>query len=93
MIALSCALACVAPQVEPPGESDTDDPSAGDTTAPTTGATEDDPCAGPEDCHACEPIEPVQVLNRCTDAMCQRFANTPERLPLLQPDGALPPVP
>lgn len=29
----------------------------------------------------------------CTDATCEPFPNTPERLPLLEADGALPPIP
>ena len=38
-------------------------------------------------------LAPEQVLNRCSDADCEPFENTPERLPLLEQDGSLPPIP
>ena len=40
-----------------------------------------------------DPKEPVELLNACSDASCEPFANTVERLPLLQQDGTLPPLP
>ena len=50
-------------------------------------------CDGPNGCYNCKPTTPVQVLNACTDASCEPFANTKERLPLLNEDGTLPPLP
>lgn len=57
----------------------------------TTGAP--DPCVGDLGCWSCEVVLPVQLLNRCTGAGCEPFANTRERLPLLAEDGSLPPLP
>lgn len=70
----------------------TDDPSAGSSGDPTatTGGVD---CDGPNGCYNCKPTTPVQVLNACTDASCEPFANTKERLPLLNQDGTLPPLP
>jgi hypothetical protein len=48
---------------------------------------------GPDGCYGCAPTTPTQVLNACTDATCEPFPNTRERLPLLEADGALPPIP
>lgn len=62
--------------------------SSGDPTA-TTGAVD---CEGPNGCFDCPPTRPVEVLNACTDATCEPFANK-ERLPLLGEDGTLPPLP
>jgi hypothetical protein len=50
-------------------------------------------CLGAEGCYACDPAHNVQLLDHCTDADCEPFANTPERLPLLDADGSLPPIP
>lgn len=50
-------------------------------------------CEGPDGCYGCAPTTPTQVLNACTDATGEPFPNTPERLPLLEADGALPPIP
>ena len=50
-------------------------------------------CEGPDDCYACTPSEPTQFLNACTDAECEPFPNTQERLPLIGADGTLPPIP
>jgi len=73
-----------------PGE-DTDttgsDTEPGDETAESTGSD-----TGSEQCVE-EPTEPVELLNGCTDATCEPFANTPERLPRLNADGSLPPLP
>jgi hypothetical protein len=40
-----------------------------------------------------QPVSPVELLNACTDAVCEPFANTKQRLPLLRDDGSLPPLP
>lgn len=56
----------------------------------TTGEVD---CLGPMDCWNCDPVEPEQLLNHCTNADCEPFENTPERLPLLERDGSLPPIP
>lgn len=56
---------------------------------PTTGGEE---CFGPNDCWMCTPTTNGQVINGCTDATCEAFANA-RRLPLLEPDGSLPPLP
>ena len=39
------------------------------------------------------PTKPAELLNACTDATCAPFPNTVERLPLIGPDGKLPPLP
>lgn len=62
-----------------------DDP--GETT--TTGGEE---CLGENDCWQCAPTNSTQLLNGCTDAECSPFDNA-ARLPLLGPDGSLPPLP
>lgn len=65
----------------------------GDATADdTAGETEADTDTGGEQCVEA-PTEPVEILNGCTDATCEPFPNTPERLPLLEADGTLPPLP
>jgi hypothetical protein len=66
-----------------------------DTTASgsESGTTGDEECLGAEGCYACDPEDSSQLLNHCTDATCEPFANTPERLPLLEADGSLPPIP
>lgn len=66
-----------------------------DTGADTTNGAVDTgvDCEGPDGCYGCAPTTPTQVLNACTDATCEPFPNTPERLPLLEADGALPPIP
>ena len=99
IIALSLALlaACSGPQAEPTSDSNattgTTEAASTSTAMPTTGGDTDASCDGPEGCYACEPGEPAQVLNHCTDAACQPFPNTSQRLPLLRMDGTLPPVP
>lgn len=76
---------------------DQDAPAAGTTSADSTAGDEsgttDGACVGPAGCYDCAPSNGEQVLNRCTDATCEPFANTVERLPLLGADGALPPIP
>lgn len=90
-LSLALLAACPAPQAEP--DSDTGATSGADTS-PTgeTGATGDE-CVGPNGCYACEVNEPSQLLNACSDAACQPFPNTNERLPLLKADGTRPPLP
>lgn len=63
------------------------DSSGGDSTGPG------EDCEGPEGCYDCAPTTPVQVLDACTDATCSAFPITVERLPLLERDGGLPPIP
>lgn len=78
------------------------------TTSPTTQGTEESGpvdtsggesttgevvCLGPMDCWNCDAVAPEQLLNHCTNADCEPFENTPERLPLLERDGSLPPIP
>lgn len=85
---LALLLGCPREQDAPPGN-DTE-PSE------TEGASESgtgDGCLGAEGCYACEPIESEQLLDYCTDANCEPFADTPERLSLLLPDGSRPPTP
>jgi hypothetical protein len=50
-------------------------------------------CEDPSGCWACAPTEPEHFLDGCTDATCEPFAVTTARLPLLNPDGSLPPLP
>jgi hypothetical protein len=75
-----------------PGDGDGDtgdgdgDPGDGD------GDTGDE-CIGPDGCFACEPTNSIQITNACTDATCEAFENTQARLPLLERDGSLPPLP
>ncbi len=64
---------------------DTGDPGTGDT-----GGT--DACLGPDGCFSCPPNDPDELLNACSDATCEPFANK-DRLPLLNADGTLPPLP
>ncbi len=96
-------------QAQPPGDEETDtgaggtdddgSSSEGSSGEPTGGeATEGEPtggdeCVGPEGCFACPPTKPAELLNACTDATCAPFPNTVERLPLIGPDGKLPPLP
>jgi hypothetical protein len=65
--------------------------SSGDdgTDDTTTGGAE---CLGANDCWQCEPNSSTQLLNQCTDAECSPFDNV-ARLPLLERDGSLPPLP
>lgn len=69
------------------------------TTAPTTGEattttdTGGADCVGPDGCFNCAPKQPLELLNACTDAACSPFENTQKRLPLLNGDGTLPPLP
>lgn len=68
--------------------------TGGDATDPTgDSGTTSEGCLGPEGCFACDPENNAQLLNHCTDSVCEPFVNTPERLPLLGADGSLPPIP
>lgn len=64
----------------------TDDPTGGSTGTPQD-------CEGPNGCFDCPPTKPAELLNACSDATCEPFSNTQERLPLLNDDGSLPPLP
>lgn len=77
------APACGGAQQEPP--TDTQTTTDGDDTT-ATGETGEQPCVE-------DPKEPVELLNACSDATCEPFANTKERLPLLNADGSRPPLP
>ncbi len=94
---LGSALACPGDEATPPtGEEDTDsgdgdgDPGDGDGDP---GDGDGDDCLGPNDCFACEPTTSIEIINACTDATCEAFDNSPARLPLLERDGTLPPLP
>jgi hypothetical protein len=67
-------------------------PTSADSTAGSESGTTGG-CVGPDGCYDCAPQSSEQVLNRCTDAACEPFANTADRLPRLGADGALPPIP
>ena len=100
--ALALATGCPGNEAQPPvadGEDigETDPPGDGTDTGSDTGPGEETvdgtgTDTGEAQCVE-EPIEPVELLNGCTDATCEPFANTPERLPRLNADGSLPPLP
>ena len=88
VLAVVGVVGCNVHQVEPP-----DGATEGTTDAPdTTPTTGDAACLGPLDCYACPPETPVHLLNVCTDATCEPFVNA-TRLPRLNADGSLPPLP
>jgi hypothetical protein len=62
---------------------------AGDVDAGTPDAGS---CTGAGGCWSCAPTTRVEFLNACTSAGCSPFDNR-ARLPLLNPDGTLPPLP
>jgi hypothetical protein len=72
---------------------DTGTDTGGDTVEPTD-VEPDVPvnCDGPDGCYACPPTTQDQFLNACTDAASAVFDNE-ARLPLLNADGSLPPLP
>lgn len=95
------------PTGDPVTTGEPDGTSSGTAEAPTTGDTGDvssssggevettgtpAECEG-DGCFACKPSKHVELLNACTDATCEPFNNTQERLPLLGDDGTLPPLP
>lgn len=67
--------------------------TSADTSAGTDESSTGGECLGPGGCYDCAPGNGEQVLNRCTDATCEPFANTVDRLPLIGADGTLPPIP
>ena len=74
-------------------EMPSDSTSMVDPSADSTDESGGEECEGPEGCWSCAPTTPVQVLNVCTDATCEVFPITVDRLPLLERDGSLPPIP
>jgi hypothetical protein len=84
-------FACAGDEATPPTDDDVGDGDGDDATE--TGDETGDECQGPDGCFACEPTNATELSNACTDASCEPFANTPERLPLLERDGSLPPLP
>lgn len=77
----------------------TDVTDVGDTGSPdvvdtgdTSADTEPEVCDDPSGCWACTPTNQNQLLNGCTDVAGVRFDNA-ARLPLLNDDGTLPPLP
>ncbi len=50
-------------------------------------------CDDPTGCYRCTPTTSDQFLDRCTSASCEPFENSRTRLPLLNADGTLPPLP
>lgn len=88
--ALALAAGCPGSEEEPPVADGGNDTGPGATGS--TGTVDDSGSDGTEPCVE-EPTDPVGLLNQCTDATCEPFANTPERLPRLAADGSLPPLP
>jgi len=84
---------------ETPPENDTSTGGSGDSsgTGDSSGSVDEsgtgNACLGADGCWNCEPMESEQLLDQCTEADCEAFPITVERLPLLQPDGSLPPIP
>lgn len=78
------------PEADTDAGTDTAADGSGDGVDETGADTE---CQGPDGCYDCEPVQSEQLLNHCTAADCEPFPNTPERLPLMMPDGSLPPIP
>lgn len=79
--------------VEPTTTVGTEESGPIDTSAGSESTSGGEECLGPDGCWSCEPVQPEQVLNRCTDADCEPFDNSPKRLPLIGRDGSLPPIP
>lgn len=76
-------------------ESETEPTTTTPTTTDTEGETESDtenPDCEAEGCWSCPLEQPEHFLNACTDASCEPFDNA-KRLPLLNDDGTLPPLP
>jgi hypothetical protein len=74
---------------------DAQTPDAATTDVTDAGAADvpaDVNCVSDGGCYACAPSTTAQFLNRCTSASCAPFNDT-IRLPLLLPDGGLPPLP
>jgi hypothetical protein len=66
---------------------DADGGSTIDAAAPDAGS-----CLGTGGCWSCAPTTRLEFVNACTSAACSPFDNR-ARLPLLNPDGTLPPLP
>jgi hypothetical protein len=89
--------ACPSEEMAPPigeEESGDGDGDSGDGDGDSgDGDGDGDECLGADGCFACEPTSSIELTNACTDATCEPFENTPARLPLLERDGTLPPLP
>ena len=68
------------------------DTASSDTGKDTSVADVPVSCDGPGGCYACTPTTNAQLLNQCNDLSSAAFDNK-ARLPLLKPDGTLPPLP
>ena len=68
------------------------DIAAGDTGKDSGGSDVQVNCAGPNGCYACPPSTLLQFLNQCNTLSSASFDNK-ARLPLLNADGSLPPLP
>jgi hypothetical protein len=97
---LGLSTACPSEEMAPPtgeeesGEEESGDGDPGDGDGdPGDGDGDGDECLGPDGCFACEPTSSIELTNACTDATCEPFENTTDRLPLLERDGSLPPLP
>ena len=79
---------------DPTGTSTSEGSTTDEPTDPPTSTTGDPAeCETPEGCWSCPPTTHKQHLNACSDATCEPFPNTKDRLPLLEDDGTLPPLP
>lgn len=67
--------------------------AGGDAGSASDGGGADGGCVSDPDCWSCPPTTSEHLLNACTDATCEPFPVTQERLPLLRSDGTLPPLP
>lgn len=72
-------------------ESDTEPTTVTDTEGEAESDTEPSECEA-EGCWSCPREQPEHFLNACTNAACEPFDNA-ARLPLLNDDGTLPPLP
>jgi hypothetical protein len=79
-----------------PGDGGSTTPPDVDAETPLedTGPVEPPPadCTTPEGCFRCPPRNELELLNQCNDRSSAVFDNR-ARLPLLRPDGSLPPLP
>jgi hypothetical protein len=55
--------------------------------------TPDGGCVSRPECWSCPPTTNAHFLNACTTATCQPFPNNRARLPRLNADGTVPPLP
>ncbi len=86
------AFACDRENPAPPDGGGNPQRDAGtvDATVPDAGPTTCQPRSS--ECWDETPTTSTQLLNACTDSTCVPFDNC-ARLPLLRPDGTLPPLP